>query len=77
MDLLHFQTCKTWILAFGDVQQYAHPGDKGRNCRLICLIDVSIIAIRVFGGGGGGGVQLEKDKSKTTVGLILCSYRLL
>ena len=31
MDLLHFQTCKTWILPFGEVQQYVHPGDEGKN----------------------------------------------
>ena len=30
MDLLHFQTCKTWILPFGEVQQYVHPEDEGK-----------------------------------------------
>ena len=42
MDLLHFQPCKTWILAFGEVQQYAHPGDEGRNCCLICLTEITV-----------------------------------
>ena len=54
MDLLHFQKCKTWILPFGEVQQYVHPGDEGKNFCLLSLIDVSIIAIHVFGRGGGG-----------------------
>ena len=54
MDLLHFQTCKTWILPFGEVQQYAHPWDEGKNVCLLCQIDVCIIARHVFGGGGGG-----------------------
>ena len=60
MDHLHFQTCKTWILPFGEVQQYVHPGDEGKNLCVLCLIDhdVSIIAIHVF---GGGWVQLEMD----------------
>ena len=38
--------------------ELSHPGDEGRNFCLLCLIDVSLIAIRVF---GGGGVQLETD----------------
>ena len=46
MDLLHFQTCKTWILPFKEVQQYGHPGDEGQNVCLLCLIDVSKIAPR-------------------------------
>ena len=50
-------SCKTWILPFGEVQQYVHPGDEGKNFCLLCLIDVSIIAICVFGGGGGSYSQ--------------------
>ena len=55
LDLLHFQTCKTWILPFGEVQLYAHPWDEGKNFCLLCLIAVSIIACILFFWGGGGG----------------------
>ena len=40
---------------FVEVQQYGHPGDEDKNFWGLCLIDVSIIAIHVFGEGGGGG----------------------
>ena len=51
MSLLHFQTCKTWILPFEEVQKYV---DEGQNLCLLCLIDVSTIAIHILGLGGGG-----------------------
>ena len=33
----------------------------GEDFRLLCLIDVSIIAIHASGRGGGGESQLETD----------------
>ena len=32
-----------------------HPGDEDKNFCVLCLIDVSILAIHIFMGWGGGG----------------------
>ena len=47
-------TLSNYNLSILEIQQYGHPGDEDRNFCVLCLIDFSIIAIRVFKGGGGG-----------------------
>ena len=60
MDLMHFQTCKKAY--FLEVQQYGHPGDEDKNFCVLCLIDVSIIAIvqYIYSGGGGQFEMVHK-----------------